>query len=521
MPPSESTETMSRSHGVTRAHDALTVRFRGLEAELAGQIGDAPAAVVAKALADFEAFTRKDREKLLVGGLVQTQDDRTLCEWVSERYDQLASIAGKTVPKRAQADANVQISPAPYAVALLAEGHAGKWRRIAGRTDHEGARARLHKLFRRAIKCGAETTVWTAAVDLAFVETHVEALYVRALLIERFAGGNLTPRRLEILDSWLLAWMDAFWLTREPDADVPSLCVDAHNPAGSLIRYEPNVRADFFLSMNPLQRCLDRAVRAFHDGVMFPGWGIGQSFRIDEHVAVIHFLEREFEQVGRKGSAKSKRFAMGQSPAVRLFAGFNDVYSQALETQTVQTRASANSAPMMRNVQDGLRAGLSDTGRHAVLNTARQPITLLDISETGIGLELVKEDAALVEIDELVALQIGGSRVSVLGVVVRKTAGSSRTGVGVGIRILCKVPLRVTLEEVSERIQRTATKAIFVPGIKADGGDDSMIVPDAGYQTGQLLTCIIANDIFNLKMGHVRHQGRGWKQVSIETLAAR
>ena len=57
----------------------------------------------------------------------------------------------------------------------------------------------------------------------------------------------------------------------------------------------------------PLQYQLERAIQSFHCGVLFQSCGIGVAFRVDEHVGVIDFLERELMMLEQKIIVKSKR----------------------------------------------------------------------------------------------------------------------------------------------------------------------------------------------------------------------
>jgi hypothetical protein len=385
----------------------------------------------------------------------------------------------------------------------------------------------LHKLFVSAIAAGIDGCILDVMVDRRSIETTVEALYVRALLLERFASGNLPPRRLEILDSWLLAWMGALWLSREPIAEGPALAVDTRNPNLGLTRYQAGEQADFFLGLRPLQRQLERAAKDFHRGIIFPGWGIGLGFRMEEHVAVIEFLEREFDIIEKAGAQKGKRFAIGRNSEVTVFFGFNDIYSRALQRQSTLAATGLTEAIATRLNADGLsatgahRTALSGTGGFVESRSGQQPVRLLDISETGLGLEMSAEDAAHIEVDELIAVRLEERRPCVLGVVVRKTSAHQQRVATVGVRVLAKVPLRATFEVVQERLARQTVKGIFVAGAAEHGFADSLVVSDAVYKTNPTLSVMVASGVFHVRLGRVRQQGPGWKMAAVDVIVAR
>jgi hypothetical protein len=482
---------------------------------------------ISRALSEFEEFSRADRERFLQGGLAQTSGDQAVCEWFATRYDHLARIAREIVPYDLipSADERTRVANT-WALAIMLAGHACKWRKIAGLRADASARARLHKLLVTAIKAGVDASILNLMVDRRSIETTVEALYVRALLLERFASGNLPPRRLEILDSWLLEWMGSLWLSRVPIADGPALAINTHNANVGLTRFMPGERADFFLGLRPLQRQLERAVKSFHRGIIFPGWGIGLAMRMEEHVSVIEFLEREFAIIETASAQKGKRFALGLNSAVEVFFGFNDIYARALQHQSTLASTNISQGNTFNAPGDALsgaaarRAALSETGAHIAPRIGQQPIQLLDISESGMGLEMSNEDAAFAEVDELIAVRIEEGKPCVLGIVARKTSAHHKNVTIVGIKVLSKVPLRATLEMVSDRLVRQSVKGILVTGAAEHGFGDSVIVMDAVYKTNPTLSVMVASGVFHMRLGRVRQQGPGWKLAAIEVRVA-
>ncbi len=512
---------------LTRYHAGMADKHSALEQSLdKGNVVESSQAI-AKALHEFEEFSRPDRERFLAGGLAQTTSDQAVCEWIAARYDHLGRIARELVPydlvAAGQPDARIAYA---WALAIMLTGHASKWRKISGLRADLAMRGRLHKLFVTASLAQVDACILDVMVDRRSIETTVEALYVRALLLERFASGNLPPRRLEILDSWLLAWMGALWLSREPIPDGLSLAIDASDSTKGLTRHSPGDRADFFLGLRPLQRQLARAVKEFHRGVIFPGWGVGLAFRVEEHVAVIAFLEREFAIIERAGAQKGKRFAIGRNSEVTVFFGFNDIYSRALQRQSTLASTNVTQTGGVNAPGDALsataarRAALSETGSFVQPRIGAQPIHLLDISESGLGLEMSNDDAAFVEVDELVAVQIEAGKPCVLGIVARKTRAHHKHVSTIGVKVLSKVPLRATLEMVNERLARQSVKGIFVPGKAEHGFADSVIVTDLIYKANPTLSAVVASGVFHLRLGRVRQQGPGWKLAAVEVRVA-
>lgn len=509
---------------MSRTHREISDKHAELEQRLAKARALEAAEAVIRAANDFESQTRLDRERLLKGDFAQTAEEITFCEWFSARYEHLSRIARAAVSNASQDMREAeQLAPA-WAHAIFLAGHAAKWRKIAGQRTNEAARLTLHQLFKSAQKAGVDATILKVIVEGQFIETTVEALYVRALLLERFASGNLSPKRLEILDNWLMAWTVALWLTREPILGVPALAVDTTSQTRGFVRYELGERADYFLALAPLQRQLDRAVADFHRGIIFPGWGVGTTFRMDEHIAVIDFLEREFSLIAMASATKAKRFAVNSNLEAEVHFGLNDVCNRALFAQS--TRIGARGIGITVQGGDGSTSaarpgGMSDTGGFAAFDSSRRRLAVIDVSETGLGLEMDSDEAGKVDVDDLIAVRLEEGRPYVLGIVARKAGGRQRYVTILGVRVLSKMPLRATLEYVSEKTARPQVTGIFVAGNADNGFADSLVVSDITYKANPILSATVGPGIFQVRLGRVRNQGRGWKMVSFDVIVAR
>lgn len=511
---------------LTRAHRNLADSHIDLHQAIDRTNQQRSTKMITKALAEFEHFSKGERLRILQGGLSQTQTDAAFLEWVAARYDHLFRIAFDVASIKISA--SEEHEPLAWATALLICAHACKWRKISMQRPDLGAREKLHTLYRSAVSKKCDAQIVSVFVDQNAIETTVEAAYIRALLIERFAGGALSPRRLEILDNWLVASLGTFWLTREPVADEPILGVDPTNLARSLVPYVPGEASKRYLSLRPLSRQLQRIIDGFHRGTIFPGWGMGLAFRIEDHIAVIDFLEREIHLVENAAAPKSKRLNAVGGEIVTMFAGFNDIYSHALLMQN--TSPPISSAASLDQVKlegygapslEALVKANSETGNFIITERIKGPVTLVDISDSGIGLEMAGEDAAMLEIDHLIALQINPKRPRLIGMVVRKANLHHHAKTLVGIRVISRVPVRATLEQVSESIVRPTIKGILICDHASHGFGDSIILNDVAFKSNPTLSVSMANGLFHFRLGRVRHQGQGWKMAAIEVTVAR
>ena len=477
------------------AQEEITGKHRLLEKSIAGYTPGDAARAITQALRYFDDNARADREALLKSGLLKTKPEQTTCTWIAERYDHLARLARDGVMRSFAEGSQETAARAPAAaVAIVLSGHATKWRKFAGTRPDPAARDWLNQIFRTATVFKIDSTVMTMKIDDKQFETTVEALFVRALLLDRFSSGNLSAKRLEILDTWLLAWMGALWLTREPAAGEPTLGINISLPQRGLSPHQPGDGSQLFLSLKPLQRQLDRTIREFHVGGIFPGWGIGVTAAMEEHVAVIEFLEREFTLIEAARKQRSKRMAIGANSPVGVFFGFDEICKMAFSVERLNSLAGGGGEIGIRNA-----------------------IQLVDISDGGLGLDMVDDDARRVHVDDLVAIRLEKGKPCVLGVVARKSNLQRATATLIGVKVLSKVPIYSVMDRVDEATNSwQPTEGILIAGNAEDGFADSVILSDKTYVANSLMAVTLDSRTFEMQLRRVRSQGSGWRMAAYD-----
>jgi hypothetical protein len=475
----------------------ISAKHRALEKSLAGYKATDAARSLAQALRYFDDIGRADREQLLRSGSLRSKADQATCLWIAERYEHLLRLARDTVLRAFSDDNKDEGSRAQIcALAILLSGHAIKWSRFAGARPDSKPREWLHQMFRTAAAFAVDAVVSSIRIEERQVDATVETLYVRALLLDRFSSGNLPPKRLEILDNWLVAWMGALWLTREPAAGEPTLGVNTRVPQRGLAPHVAGDGAELFLSLRPLQRQLDRSIREFHHGNVFPGWGIGQNAPMEDHVAVIDFLEREFTLIEAARKQRNKRLAIGANSPVAVFFGFDEICRLAFSPDRLHSLAGGGAELGIRNA-----------------------IQLIDISEGGLGLDMMTEDAHRVHVGDLLAVRLEKGRPCVLGVVVRKSNLQLPTAKLIGVKVLSKAPIYAAMDRVDEASNSwQPTEGILLAETAEDGFADSVIVSDKTYVANSQLAVTLENRTFELRMRRVRQQGAGWRMAAFDTL---
>jgi hypothetical protein len=491
------TGSNSNQH-VPLSRDEVAGRHRSLEKSMAAFKPRDTVNSVTQALRAFEDVTRAERTQLFKGGLFAAKHEQAAAAWFAERYEHLLLLARSGVTRTfGNEETDKALRAQSCALALLLAGHALKWRRIAGNRPDANAREWQNQIFRTASAFQVDAEVLSVRIEDQVIDATVEALYARALLLDRFAAGNVSPRRLEILDNWLGAWMSALWLNRTAPAGEPVLGIDTNNPQRGLAPHVAGDGAHLFLGMKSLQRQLDRAIREFHLGRIFPGWGIGVQAPMEDHVGAIEVLEREFtlvENAQRQKAQRGKRVSFGTNAVVGVYFGFREICELAFSQQRLHT----------------LAGGGADLG-------IRNAINLVDVSEGGLGLDVMEDDARKIQVGELVAVRLEKGKPCMIGTVVRKSGLQRPTATLIGIKLFSRAPVWSAMERVDEATNTwQPSEGILIAGSAADGYADSLIVSDTTYVANAPMAVTLGNQTFEVYLRRIREQGAGWRMAAFD-----
>jgi hypothetical protein len=482
--------------------EELAARHKSLERGMASFKPRDMVNGLSSALRVFEDASRVEREQLLRSTHIAVRDVTPSFTWFAERYDHLLQLARGAVGKVFEApDTDAGQRAQICALVMLLTAQSIKWKRIAGLRPDAAAREWMHQVFRTAVAFAVDAKVISVRVEEQTIDATVESLYVRALLIDRFSGGNLAGKRLEVLDNWLVAWMSALWLTRAAVDGEICLGVNTQNAQRGLVPHVAGDGAHLFLSLKPLQRQLDRAIREFHHGRVFPGWGMGLSAPMEDHAALIEFLERELALIeagagmGAAGkAARGKRVSLGANQVVGVYFGFKEICEMAFSSARLHSFAGGGAEIGVRNA-----------------------VSLVDVSEGGIGLDMTDDDARRVSVGELVAVRIEKGKPCLLGVVVRKSALQKPSATLVGVKILSRSPVYTAMDRVDPATNTwQATEGILICGPAADGFADSVLIAEANYTANAPLAVTLGNETFVLSLRRIREQGKGWRMAAFD-----
>ena len=450
---------------------------------------------------------------LLGSVLCWKPDDRTLSAWIYDQHCEFAELArrGADIFERRVGCDDARTMKL-IAAAFLHWGEAAKW--IVGRRQRYDY-GWMHWLMRMAMSQTRHLEKFDVRLDGRTRSASIEALYFRTLLLDRFAGGNLTRQQIEVLDAWLWDWTDA-------------LQGSGMHPGGRAFRADLDGKGglrngrrrddgpSLYLAVAPLEAKRQSVIREFHRGRIVPAHGIASNFRIEEHVAVLEHLQAAFRAGSEEDEPRSKRQPT-PTGYVEAWVGMNEILARGLKepgTLPLSLAAKASTLNMehrMRQVQ------FADE-----IETSRRTLRLVDTSEGGLGFEASDRDVIGIGVGDVLGLRISQDEPCVLGRVVRRVPGQVEGQVMIGVEILSRTPQAVTLARAQKQNRPDDVDVfIYIPGAEDSGAQDAFLLPEKAVIDGSSHEARIGDDVFTLQFNRVRRKGRGWALAGFEITEAR
>ncbi|HXF78569.1 MAG TPA: hypothetical protein VN598_06885, partial [Usitatibacter sp.] len=463
---------------------------------------------------DFDAGVVKVKPDLLGSVLCWKPEDRELSAWIYEQHRELAEVARRAADlfeRRVGADDKRTVRL--VALAFLHWGEAAKW--VVDRRETYDY-AWMHWLMRLAIDASRNLEACELRLDGRGRSATLESLFFRTLLLDRFAGGNLTRQQIEVLDAWLWEWMPALKASSTWPQE-PAFRADLDGKGGLRTGERRDPGPALYLRIAPLEARRREVIQEFHRGRIVPSLGVASDFRVEEHVAVLEQLRAVFEAAQGEGASRVPRRHSAGAP-VEVWVGLSEILARGLNALTPATPAHVLT----------VKKGLSDTQRIRQVQfldefeSPRRFLRLVDASDTGYGLEASEEEAFGIGVGDLVGIKLSDEQPCVLGRVARRVPAAYPGKVVIGVNALCAEPQALTLSRTQRQNRLDDDELfIYVPGGEASGAHDAFVVHEKLLNEPGVHEAMIGEDRFTLQFNRVRGKGRGWALAGFEILEAR
>jgi hypothetical protein len=465
---------------------------------------------------DFDAGVFKVKPELLGSVLCWKPDDRGLSAWIYDQHCELAEVARRAADlfERRVGGEDMR-TMRMVGLAFLHWGEASKW--VVGRRDRYDY-SWMHWLMRMATGANRQLEQCEVRLDGRGRVASIEALFLRTLLLDRFAGGNLTRQQIEVLDAWLWEWMPSLkgvgtW------PDQPVFRADLDGKGGLRQGRRPDAGPTLYLPIAPLEARRQSVIQEFHRGRIVPSLGVAADFRVEEHVAVLEQLRIVFEAPQDEGSQRvARRPAAGH--AVEVWVGLTEILSRGMQADAA--------TPQLALAKKKASEALSDTQRLRQIQfgneyeSVRRFLRLADVSDTGFGFEVGEKEVTGIAVGDLLGIRISDEEPCVLGRVVRRVPGQVEGQVVLGVRTISNSAQALTLSRTQPQGRPDdETVFIYVPGDEDSGAQDAFLVAEKVLQEQGSHDTRLGEDVFTLQFNRVQRKGRGWALAGFEIVDAK
>jgi hypothetical protein len=481
---------------------------------LADASPDEALSAIARLDGELDEGVLKVKPGLLGSVLCWKPDDKTLCAWIYDQHCEFAELArrGADIFERRLGCDDIR-TVRLMAMAFAHWGEAAKW--VVGRRQRYDY-GWMHWLMRMAMANHRHVEQLEMRLDGRNRSATIEALYFRTLVLDRFAGGNLTRQQIEVLDAWLWEWSDVL----HGQALYPGSATFRADLDGKGGLRQGRRRDDgpcLYLPIAPLEARRREVIREFHRGRIVPSLGIAADFRVEEHVAVLDQLQAVFQAKHQDDEPRGKR-APTPSSYVDVWVGLAEILSRGLKPgegkaplTLVANASQANMDHRVRQVQ------FADENE-----SLRRVLRLIDVSETGFGFEATEKEASGMGVGDVIGMRLSDGEPCVLGRVVRRVPGQVEGQVVIGVHTLTRAPQAITLKRTAPQGRPDDQDLyIYVPGSDDSGAQDSFLVPEKVVIDGNSHDARIGDDTFTLQFNRVRRKGRGWALAGFEIVQAK
>jgi len=453
------------------------------------------------------------KRELLGSTLCWNDDSRRVAAWIHQQHSKLTGMAARVVEAMRATKPESALLTRTIACTLYHWGEAIKWASEREPLDY----APLHDMLKFSMAGGRYREAFSWVADGRGRTVTLEALYLRALLLDRFASGNLTRQQVEILDAWLWEWTSVL----KTVADYPGgavLRVDLDENAGLREGRGEGGGLSLYLPLAPLEAQRRLLIKELHHGRIFPAVGCTAEFRIEEHVVVLDHLARAFRP--HEDSHHERATRRHEAPArVEMWVGLPEILARGAGVQ-VGTDTGRWRALMLAD--PAVLAGVADAGNPGRGNAdvSRRCLWLVDTSEGGCGFEAQEVDAAGIEVGDIVGWRRATHGPMILGRVARRRASAIAGQVFLGVQLLTERGLAFTLSRIDGTDRAGAETFLFVPGDDASGCGDAFLLPEATFQLRHSYRARIDDESYTLRFNRVRASGRGWILAGFEIVPA-
>lgn len=447
----------------------------------------------------FEAMIAPAYREILASTFLWTDAERGFLQWAKDAFHGFARSASGALRRGAVHDRLLDEAGGELAaIALAAYGNSIKWSEISSTGYDPVSLVELRRVYELVERSGFGQQRFTVPRDEHGASPTLDTLFVRAMILDSICRGNLEPRQVEIVDSWLWEWSGDYAFTDSDHGAVLSL--EPSRQKG-LRAPQGEARGRRYLQIDALEGHIKLVTDAFRRGEIYPGYGCITAFRVEEHVAALDFLRR-FLDAARYRRARESR--VEREEKLESHVGLGEILSKAFAPHA-NPHATLGPAPAQPT-------GQQLPGIDSVYEIQRRYMRVLDESADGMGVEMQDDPVRPATVGTVVTLHHADDTPPILCEVMRRSLAQGGT-VRLGLRILSHDPKKVELAQPGNGV---AVEAVYVPSEDASGHIDALLVAESDFKPQESFEVRFDDRTFVVRMNRVRYHGRGWHLAGFE-----
>ncbi len=408
-----------------------------------------------------------------------------------------------------------------------------KWRYFRYEVIDDKLWLRLHNLYRIAEFDHFERN----AIRLYKHSTRTSTClgkYSQVLLLSRFGNGTLTPRQLDMLDTWLDNWADTVRIDKVHTSQ-HLYGVDTARGTGLQRVQQPGRESTLrFLNVQDLAQRTRDTLEALKSGSNPASLGLGEDFRMPDGQALLQRVLEEWSGSTGQERRRSERKATEGHWGITL--GMDNICSRLSRVSGQGRNAPLTPDELMdiklygfvtdRTKKNQIRAQTVSTPAQEQLNERWRQ---MDMSENGLGFAIDPETSPWVKIGKLLALRHEESKEWVVGCIRRiARVDNNRQIIGVSLFGGDITAVQIKLYEKNANLSYevndislpVSTQLYHALLWRDDAGIETLIMEGAGYARDRKYMVYEKDASRLIQLDAVEDKGEDWLQASFRILAA-
>jgi cyclic-di-GMP-binding protein len=339
----------------------------------------------------------------------------------------------------------------------------------------------------------------------------VEALYLRALMLDVINAGSLSIAQIEIAEGWLSEWCADYALEAQYSPRSHLIYVDLAEHSGFHVMV-PGVQGDTirYLRADALGTQIEDVKNELRSGRLYSGRGGTSDFPMQEHVALLSGIERLYHSILARSGNRVEERVQAADLEVEVEIGLEAI----LKVVSADRASAANAGLSLQLLDPGGAAQKPDEGLPKVWKVH-------DFSSHGYGLLIERSTGERVALHNLIALRSPGKGHWALGTIVRKLSNRIQGQTLFGVEIMSYRPLPVPLIRVAPDRAAPTTDgvgihALYVAGKDNDGRRDFLVLRLSDFVSRNVFELLTHGAYYRVRLNRAVKKGADWIALRFE-----